>query len=98
MLERAVYATITATIREIVQSVDRSIELTRKTVKLSRFKGVEALGCLLDMIYWKEVNAMASRSSGSKSGGSSRSAITGRFVTGSYAKSHPKTTVTSKKK
>lgn len=27
----------------------------------------------------------------------SRSAITGRFVSGSYAKSHPKTTVTSKK-
>ncbi len=31
-----------------------------------------------------------------KASGSSRSAITGRFVSGSYAKSHPKTTVTSK--
>lgn len=32
-----------------------------------------------------------------KSGGKSRSAITGRYVTAEYAKSHPKTTVTEKK-
>jgi hypothetical protein len=30
--------------------------------------------------------------------GPSRSAITGRYVTAKYAKSHPKTTITSKKK
>ncbi|MFS2030543.1 MULTISPECIES: hypothetical protein [unclassified Curtobacterium] len=35
---------------------------------------------------------------GSKGGGSSRSSITGKFVTKSYAKSHPKTTQTSHKK
>lgn len=38
------------------------------------------------------------KSSGGKSArkGSGRSAITGRFVTKSYAKSHPKTTVVSR--
>ncbi len=41
---------------------------------------------------------MAKKSSGSsKSSGKSRSAITGRYVKKSYAKSHPKTTVTEKK-
>jgi hypothetical protein len=33
-----------------------------------------------------------------KSSGSSRSSITGKFVTSKYAKSHPKTTQTSQKK
>lgn len=37
---------------------------------------------------------MASKSSGSS--GNSRSAITGKFVTGAYAATHPKTTVTEK--
>ena len=38
---------------------------------------------------------MAKKSSGgTKSSGSSRSAVSGRYVTGGYAKSHPKTTVT----
>ena len=32
-----------------------------------------------------------------KPSGKSRSAITGRYVSGAYAKSHPKTTVTESK-
>jgi hypothetical protein len=36
---------------------------------------------------------MAANSKGSKSGGSYRSAVSGRYVTSKYGKSHPKTTV-----
>ncbi len=32
-----------------------------------------------------------------KSSGKSRSAVTGRYVSGAYAKNHPKTTVTESK-
>lgn len=41
---------------------------------------------------------MASKGSSKSSGTSARSAVTGRYVTPGYAKSHPKTTVTEKKK
>ncbi|PBI91048.1 hypothetical protein BKP42_54000 [Rhodococcus erythropolis] len=38
------------------------------------------------------------KNSGSSSKGSARSAITGKYVTKGYAKSHPKTTVVESKK
>jgi hypothetical protein len=44
----------------------------------------------------KERGVMAK--SGKSSGGSSRSSVTGKFVTSKYAKSHPSTTQTSHKK
>jgi hypothetical protein len=44
----------------------------------------------------KERGVMAK--SGKSSGGSSRSSITGKYVTSKYAKSHPSTTQTSHKK
>ncbi len=36
---------------------------------------------------------MAKKASGGSSGSKARSAITGRYVTKSYAKAHPRTTV-----
>jgi hypothetical protein len=41
--------------------------------------------------YGEEVKVMAGKAG--KSGGAYRSAVTGRFVTSRYGKSHPKTTV-----
>ncbi len=41
---------------------------------------------------------MAKKSSGSKSSGHYRSAISGRYVTAKHGKSHPRTTVKESKK
>lgn len=40
---------------------------------------------------------MSKKSSAPKSAPKSRSAVTGKYVTPKYAKTHPKTTVTEKK-